>query len=240
MSPTMYIVTDQKSLSSNVTIEPHNDAEGVSSSRSAPFSPSGWNTWLEGHSKSTPTIAASDNNDIEMTAISPLQHDTAPSSDNAYKSIMTDIPYSTLDASSTPNSPAQYCIVCLSRPVDSVIQDCGHSTCCLSCLISITVKSSSHHRPPTHQSTLANGSALQPPLGHCPMCRTGITTILQLKDAPFQVKDQKMAAISHVQYQVKHRQDVEEMELEPETDQDQEAVDRSYLHSTPSLLDVII
>ena len=223
---------------------------------------SNWNWWF-------PSITGDSEKgveqDIEMSTVNPLpQHSSSniekPSHvnvsqidphDNAYKSIMTDIPFSasggsTLDGTNCPNSPGQYCVVCLSRPVDSVIQDCGHATCCLSCLMSIAAKASVSQRQLSsnaHMHTMLGNHQKQPTaIGNCPMCRIGITNILQLKDKPFVVNDEKTAAISNIQYQVKYRQDGEDFDDYEADDHNADDIhhQNKYLNPNLSLLDVSI
>ncbi len=81
-----------------------------------------------------------------------------------------------------------YCVVCLSKPADSVIQDCGHHCCCAGCILAI--------------------AKVAPDPAHCacPVCRCVITTVLQLKGRPFvldgEQNTKKTVAVSNITYSI--------------------------------------
>ena len=76
------------------------------------------------------------------------------------------------------NTQSTCCVVCLSKPADCVIQDCGHLCCCIHCALSITRQSR----------------------GQCPLCRTKLTILLHLKQPPFKLSNGKTIAVSDVTY----------------------------------------
>lgn len=111
--------------------------------------------------------------DIEMST-------TLPSND---RSVLLKNPprlslNSLMEEQSLDNNALNHCVICLSKPADCVLQDCGHLCCCVYCALSVARKSP----------------------GQCPLCRTNITTMLRLKDEPFALNDGKFAAISNVTY----------------------------------------
>lgn len=129
--------------------------------------------------------------DIEMSALPQQGIEHEVSSSGAYADVMMSS-QSAMDMNSTVvGGSNNYCVVCLSKPADSVIQDCGHYCCCAGCILSIARASAD----PAHCT--------------CPICRCTFTTVLQLKGKPFELhsnnrdKDRKKTvAVSHITYSI--------------------------------------
>jgi hypothetical protein len=167
----IFVVTDQKSLSN----EPFKKADlpdfVTITTRSFVSKTHELVEWVANNSPLAVPSPRGQNNetfDIEMSAL--------PSNDQSI--LHASATSSSVNSVADSPSAANQCVICLSKPADCLLQDCGHLCCCVYCALSVARRSP----------------------GQCPLCRTNITTMLRLKDAPFALADGKIAAISNVTY----------------------------------------
>lgn len=172
--------------------------------------------------------------DIEMSSVPNLHdHSSHTNGGSAYADVMISSQSAiAMNAPSEVGSPSatNYCVVCLSKPADSVIQDCGHYCCCAGCILSIA-----HASPdPAHCA--------------CPICRCTITNVLQQKGKPFDLQDNhhhgeidekksKTVAISNVTYTIHDSHDFNPNILRRQLVSEEALQD---VEDHPSLLDVFI